>query len=283
MHYKIGDFTIALKQPLMPLVQDEMMERFACSSTDAPDFTFYGVPLEPKMLEGSKVLQHTGGYELRQTDKGMFLLNHWASCRMAYGIWPHKLDGDVKIYCNPELQTQIPMTVNYLLSTTGLHHKLLQRQAVILHASYIEYQGQAIIFLGPSGMGKSTQAELWRHHANASIINGDRVLLRQKDGQWYVYGYPCCGSSLICVNRTLKLGAIVVLQKALENRIETLSAAKRICALTTASELYPWASWEMEAVLSIAESLAEQTVLQLSCRAEKEAVFLLRDYLEARL
>ena len=32
----------------------------------------------------------------------------------------------------------------------------------IMHASVVEYQNQAILFSGPSEIGKSTQANLWK-------------------------------------------------------------------------------------------------------------------------
>lgn len=73
-----------------------------------------------------------------------------------------------------------------LKRTVGLHHKLLQQDALVIHASYIEFMGRGILFLGPSGTGKSTQARLWNEHAGAPILNGDRALLRQKDGIWQV-------------------------------------------------------------------------------------------------
>ena len=235
------------------------------------------------MVEKSKVLQYTGSYELLQTERGLFLMDHWAGLRHAYGFWIDDLDGETNVYFHPDIGAQKPLNVSFLLSTAGLHRKLLQNRAIVLHAAYVEYQGWAILFTGPSGIGKSTQAELWNRHENTPILNGDRVLLRQKDGVWYAYGYPCCGSSAFCVNRTLPLGAIVVLQQAPENRIEELTPARRVCALTTAAEFYPWEQWEMNTVLSMAQELAQQTVTGLACRADREAVTVLKDYLETKL
>ena len=260
-----------------------MIVKFLSDRTQEPTMIFRQETMDLQMVTQSKMLKHTGGYELLQTERGLFLLNHWAQCRYAYGIWPDELDGETPIYINPEMAKLKPITASYLLSTVGLHRKLLRLGHVLLHASYIEFQGKAILFLGPSGTGKSTQADLWNRYANAPILNGDRVLLSQKDGTWYVHGYPCCGSSYICVNRTLPLGAIVVLQQDPENRIEELSAARRICALTPAMEFYPWDSWEVDTAFRFAEQLSVQTMLRLCCRADEEAVSVLRKYLEAKL
>lgn len=281
MRYRIGDLELSLQN--FSLFQDEMAEKFVSVQSGTADFNYRTAEMELSLIERSPVLKYTGSYELLKTERGLFLLNHWAGLRHAYGFWIDDLDGDTNIYMNPEIQTQKQLGVSFLLSTAGLHRKLLQKQAIVLHASYIEYRGRAILFMGPSGIGKSTQAELWNRCENAPILNGDRVLLRQRDGIWYAYGYPCCGSSPFCVNRTLRLGAIVVLRQAPENRVGELSAAQRVLALTTAAEFYPWEPWEQETVLSLAQELAQQNVIGLSCRADCEAVAVLKDYLETIL
>ena len=49
---------------------------------------------------------------------------------------------------------------------------------LVLHSSYVLTQsGAAVLFSGPSGIGKSTQAALWQQYAGADVINGDRTLL----------------------------------------------------------------------------------------------------------
>ena len=37
----------------------------------------------------------------------------------------------------------------------------VQRHIIYLHSSLIDHQGRGLMFLGPSGIGKTTQAELW--------------------------------------------------------------------------------------------------------------------------
>ena len=72
---------------------------------------------------------------------------------------------------------------------------LLEHRAFQLHASVIDWQGQGILFSAPSGTGKSTQADLWQTHAGATILNGDRAVIRWLDSQYRVYGSPYAGSS----------------------------------------------------------------------------------------
>lgn len=108
---------------------------------------------------------------------------------------------------------------------------LLQKEAMILHSSFISTKYGGVLFSGPSGIGKSTQADLWIKHKKAELLNGDRTIIRNVDNKWRGYGSPYAGSSNCYVNKSDELAAIVVLQQGKENDIRKLSkleAFKRI-------------------------------------------------------
>ena len=69
-------------------------------------------------------------------------------------------------------------------------HLIIQNEGFLFHCSYIERDGNAILFTAPSGTGKSTQAELWKKYRNAQIINGDRAAIRIVDGTVMAEGTP---------------------------------------------------------------------------------------------
>lgn len=107
----------------------------------------------------------------------------------------------------------------YILLTKGVLH---------IHSSFILYKGKALIFTGPSGIGKTTQAELWRDFQDALIVNGDASLLRQmEDSQWWAFGTPIHGSSPYCENEKAPIVAIITLEQGEENvltRMDDFSA-----------------------------------------------------------
>ena len=213
----------------------------------------------------------------------LFLMNHWATLRFGYGFYLKDLHSNsaIPVYCNQLLNSQYTLQVSHLLSTVGLHSKLLQFRFPTIHASYIDYQGQAILFTAPAQTGKSTQASLWQNYMGAEIINGDRALLGIKDGSLHAFGHPCCGSSYYCINRTLPVRAIVVLEQGPINEIQPLSVSQKLRALASAIALYPWDNQEVDWVFSAAEEIISQVpVIKLRCRPDKDAVFCLNDYLE---
>ena len=231
-------------------------------------------------------MQKNGLYELYDTAEGKFLVFHWAACRFAFGLYAKDLEGGniIPCYFNPEMKKQIPLATVRFFSCAGLHSKLLQRGALIFHSAYIDWNGKAILFAGHSGVGKSTQAALWGKYAGAEIINGDRTLIRKKNGIWHAYGYPCCGSSDICINRTLPLSLIVLLEQGEENRVTEVSMGGKFRALFIGSEMYLWNEKEMERVTKLAEEILKDVrIVKLVCRPEADAVEVLKAELEEKI
>lgn len=283
--FKFGDLKIALDSIPVALTSDDTTTLFCCEEKDEAEnvICIEGRVMDPTKFANIQSLHDIGSSELLKTPQGLFLMNHWATCRFAYGFWLDETkSGDrLPVYFNPELPEEYPLSRLHVMFTVGLHRKLMDRGAVVLHASYIDCGGSALLFTAPSGTGKSTQAELWRTHAGAQIINGDRVLLRQRDGVWHAFGYPCSGSSSICVNRTLPLRAIVVLEQHAENIVEEMSLPAKMRALVSATEVYTWNHEEIDCAFSLAgQIIAQVPVVKLRCRPDGQAVDCLKKYLE---
>lgn len=123
------------------------------------------------------------------------------------------------------------MDERYMWSTIGLAESLLFHESILMHASYVEVDGEAILFTAPCGTGKSTQAELWRKLAGATVINGDKAGVSYIDGRFYACGVPFCGTSGICENKTLPLKAIVELGQSKQNTVRRLTGVSGLQAV----------------------------------------------------
>ncbi|WP_455544012.1 hypothetical protein [Intestinibacter sp.] len=158
-------------------------------------------------------------------------------------------------------------------SLFALERHMIQKNSVVLHCSYNLYKNHAILFSGPSGIGKSTQANLWKQNRGSKIINGDKCLLRKINGSWHADGWPICGSSEICLNEKHKLGTIVFLKQGKENKavkLSKMSAVKKIMSQLTVNY------WNMEfvdEVLTLAEDIVGNiNVYELTCTPDVDAV-----------
>ena len=112
-----------------------------------------------------------------------------------------------KLYINQKLCPILSEMA--LFNFLGLEKNLNNVGKMILHSSFIYTEKGAVLFSAPSGVGKSTQAELWRKYKGAEIINGDRAGIFQRDGIWMAGGVPWAGTSGIMKNRIEPIAPII--------------------------------------------------------------------------
>ena len=159
--------------------------------------------------------------------------------------------------------------------------KLIKNQVLHFHSSFIIYKSQAVLFTGPSGIGKTTQAELWEKYRKALIVNGDVSLIRKREGKYRAYGCPLHGSSPYCENMDAPLLAIIVLEQAAKNKFSRLKPYDAVCACVPEIYRPPNMDFEMEEILwkSINDLLSEIPVYKLCCRPDEDAVQLVEQAL----
>lgn len=151
--------------------------------------------------------------------------------------------------------------------------RLAFQGGLMLHASFIAYRGHGIFFVGPSGIGKTTQAELWARYRNATIINGDMALVLAEKDRFVGYGCPWHGSSVYCENLCAPLAGIVVLEQAETNTLERLSGVWMIERAMGNIFLPHWCEAGAQAAMStINQLLTDVPVYLLRCRPGEEAV-----------
>lgn len=95
-------------------------------------------------------------------------------------------------FLKDDMESLRPDTV--FTSLFSFERRMICHESLILHCAYIKHEGKAILFSAPSGTGKSTKADLWEKYRGSRTVNGDRALLRKKNGIWHACGWPVCGS-----------------------------------------------------------------------------------------
>ncbi|MFR2315473.1 MAG: hypothetical protein ACLS62_03645 [Terrisporobacter sp.] len=170
--------------------------------------------------------------------------------------------------------------LSYLIEHIDIHSDFLSKGALILHSSYIIHQGNAILFTAPSGVGKSTQANLWKQYKYAEIINGDRSIIREKDGIIHAYGLPFSGSSQICKNKNAPIKAIILLEQGNENKIYDLKSSYILKFLLSQVAVNRWDKSELLKAMELIENIIGKVpIIRLSCLPDKGAVEIVDNYL----
>ena len=173
---------------------------------------------------------------------------------------------------------------NTVLTALQAEHLVLPAGGVVLHASYIEWQGRAVLFTAPSGTGTSTQAELWERYRGAKLVNGDRAVLRRSAASptgFVACGLPFSGSSRTCLDRELPLAAVVYLGQAPQTTIQRLQGAQAFRRIWEGCSVNVWDSHDLAAAAQIVTEAARAVpVWRLDCTPDETAVAALQNALE---
>jgi hypothetical protein len=165
------------------------------------------------------------------------------------------------------------ITIPVVLEAMFLPKTLIQHGSYILHSSYIRYNGHGILFTAPSGVGKSTQAQLWETFRGAKVLNGDRSAVMPTESGVMLYGIPYCGSSRICENITSELSAIICLSQAPVTTITRLTGLQAFRQVWEGCTLDQWDRAEVTACTDLVlDTLRQVPVFHLACTPDETAV-----------
>ena len=150
---------------------------------------------------------------------------------------------------------------------------MVMRDGLPLHASLVEKDGFGVVFLGPSGMGKSTQAKLWEQYLGADFIIGDRPGMRKIDGKWLGFGMPWDGKDAIQRQVSVPVRALVWLEQAKENHISPMNSVQAMSVMLKQAMMPVWDDAAMDGAAALMGTLAQEIPMyHLACLPDEAAV-----------
>lgn len=158
-------------------------------------------------------------------------------------------------------------------SHVGFEELLISRGRLIFHAALVDSPFGGILFSGPSGVGKSTQGELWKKYEGSRVINGDRPILRRSADGWLACGSPYAGSSEYHVNASVPIAAIVMLEQGTACKIRRLQPSDAFRNLYAGTVMNEWNPVYMETACDLLMDLAGSVpVYHMCCMPDRAAV-----------
>ncbi len=155
----------------------------------------------------------------------------------------------------------------------GFEELLIGRGRLILHASLVDSPFGGILFSGASGVGKSTQGELWKRYEGSQVINGDRPILYKGAEGWLACGSPYAGSSDYHVNASVPIAAVVMLEQDDACSIRRLPTADAFRNLYAGTVMNSWNAAYMDAACDLLTDLSGSVpVYHLRCTPDRAAV-----------
>lgn len=280
MKYRIGDFTFEICAE-EGLEFPEHFQLFQTKEEEKPDVT-YRLEIVDQLpeIEGDCISQ--------RPDIQIFEKNHLEARRLSivgmpvvYGVYQEISGEEIHCFLHKDFLHMLSADTIFV-SLFALEKQMIARQSVILHCSVVKTGNQVMLLSGPSGIGKSTHADLWVKYKNAEVINGDRTLICKKGDQWMSLGWPICGSSEICHNEDYPISRVVFLGQAKENQGRRLSYVEGIKHLISQTTANNWNADFVQKVWQIIEEMAADVpVYEYGCNMEKAAVEELEKLVEA--
>lgn len=162
----------------------------------------------------------------------------------------------------------------------GMEGIMIRESRLCFHAACVETPLGGILFSGPSGMGKSTQADLWCKHRGGRLINGDRPILSLEGDAVLAWGSPYAGSSKCYVNENCTVSAIVLLKQAPKCSLRKLDISEAVRRILSGANIYNWDPFFVSRACDLAMEIAAMVpVYEFACTPDEEAV----DFLENAL
>lgn len=255
MWFQISKFLLHLTDFPKNCILDEAWQPFLCCKGRYPDIVFRVAQMASLDYQVERFTVKPSKYILRYESDVLLANRDFSDCTL---LPLRNLDN-------------FTVFSNYLFYSNAVFSQMLQ-----LHCATIEDQGRGILFLGPSGIGKTTQAERWAQYRGAAIINGDIGFVQRTPRGYIAWGSPWHGSSPYCLNTSVPVKALVVLKQAPENRLRELTGFEKVREVSS-SVFYPtWLEDGMELCTDILNHLlTDLPVYRLDNRADEEAVRLL--------
>jgi len=146
------------------------------------------------------------------------------------------LESDLKsgdIYIDDKFnQNLFPDPLGYPLNQVLMIILLSRCKGVMLHACGIDDSGYGYLFLGNSGHGKSTIARLWSEY-QATVLNDDRIIVREKNGELLMYGTPWPGDFKEVSSKGLPIRKLFFLRHGEKNSAIPKNSAEAVSMLLT--------------------------------------------------
>ena len=256
MNIKISDIPIRWPEPHKAFVSDFEAES---DSSLTPEFTLTVAP----------GISQCHGIEFADVTTAHFLHSHARSSEFLFA------NAD---WSEATLNSDCYTDENYALPLAALCARAAYFCTLFLHGALVDLDGNGVVFTGYSGVGKTTQAQLWEKYLGADIINGDKLFLRCIEGKAYAYGTPWKGSSPYCLNRKVPVKAVVVLQQAKENTIEKLDSLACMEYFMPHLFLPHWDQTCLNRALDTFDQiLGNVPVYLLKCRPDEDAVLMTKE------
>jgi hypothetical protein len=246
MSFCIADIgiSVTLNRPISRVRLNPALQTFRCNTipTLSIKALYDGVPshlLRPDNL----LFDSQGTWSLYRTEEHHVIV-------LKYGVLKptNPYEPDVSI-----VDGLLMDPLDFIMGEVLMMCLLAQRGGLLLHACGIKDGERGYLFTGHSTHGKSTIARLWKEQA--TVLNDERIVLRWRDGRFWIFGTPWNGEYHELSPEGVPLGKVLFLQHAKSNRLSRVEGGAKASTMLLARSFPPL--WDAEAMRSALDFCAQ--------------------------
>jgi hypothetical protein len=199
-----------------------------------------GLFSQTSVREGEKLFESGAVWQLYQGN-GSYFFRFTSS---PHDTIPYKIacfdheftSGEVHLH-HPRFKPGQPVyPLEYPLDELLTINLLARGRGVEIHAcGVIDSTGNGHLFVGQSGAGKTTMAKLWQNEKGIEILSDDRIILRQIDQRFWMYGTPWHGEARLASPARAPLRWVYFLHHGQKNEFLPTKGAQAIARFFTSS------------------------------------------------
>jgi ABC-type dipeptide/oligopeptide/nickel transport system ATPase subunit len=140
---------------------------------------------------------------------------------------------------------------------------ILKKGGIILHGSAVFNQGESLVFLAPSGGGKSTIASLLKNQWR--LFNDECNAVLPVDSGFQIHAMPFARPENLprCNPGSAMLKKIFILEQAENNSVRPLSLSQRVAGILANIYLNPISEELEETMLRTIEAIAQSIPVEI--------------------
>lgn len=151
---------------------------------------------------------------------------------------------------------------------------VIDYDSLFVHSALISFDDDGYLFLGRSGVGKSTHVSLWKKHFGdrVRIINADKPIVRFYEDEIIGFGTPWCGKELWGENKKVPIKALCFLEQSDDNQITELDKKEAFSLILNQVEIPKDMRKKIKFYDLLDKLLSQLPIYQLKCNISKDAV-----------
>jgi len=207
-------------------------------------------------------------------------------------LWVARFDrqvSEVAVHCGEAFVEKRPggdvvcSPLRYPLDQILLVYALAARRGLAVHAAGAVLDGRGYAFLGRSGAGKSSLSRRLVSRGFGTMLSDDRLVFREIDGRFRVFGTPWPGDAGVARNADASLDGLLFLHHGEENLIRPLDSQQALHQLLAVSSLLWYDRTVLPDMLDFCADLTARTpAYELHFRPDDEVVDVIAQFATGR-